>query len=149
MHEHDRLFPLHVGAVDLLLFMDRENCHVILLWVCRLGQSVRFSRSMHLARTPDDQSRSFCIDFGTLENVLVVCQHLCYHQGMKSEEASGVTGPFPKPSSIRVDPHGAYPTSVSGLTILSRAKPTLRSVMSYHELCFSCERCKRCFSALS
>src|SRR5579864_8900296 len=82
-------------------------------WVCRLGQSVRLSRSMHLASTPDDQSRSFCIDFGTLENVLVVCQHMCYHQGMKSEEASGVTGPFPKPSSIRVDTHGAYPTSVS------------------------------------
>jgi len=33
--EHDRLLPLRVGAVDLLLFMDRENCHVMLLWVGR------------------------------------------------------------------------------------------------------------------
>jgi hypothetical protein len=33
---------------------------------------------------------------GTLENVLVVCQHICYHKGVKSEEASGDTGPFPQ-----------------------------------------------------
>src|ERR1051326_7091172 len=32
MYEDDRLFPLHVGMVDLLLFMHRENCHIILLW---------------------------------------------------------------------------------------------------------------------
>src|SRR5437588_8927785 len=30
--EHDRLLPLRVGAVDLLLFMGRENCHSVLLW---------------------------------------------------------------------------------------------------------------------
>jgi len=48
MHEHDRLQARGVGAVDLLLFMDRENCHVVLLWVCRLGQSVRLSRSLLL-----------------------------------------------------------------------------------------------------
>src|SRR2546421_3262742 len=46
--EHDRLLPLRVGAVDLLLFMDRENCHLVLLWVCWLGQSVRLSRSLFL-----------------------------------------------------------------------------------------------------
>src|SRR6266704_2301051 len=49
--EHDRLQSRGVGAVDFLLFMVREICHVILLWVCRLGQSVRFSRSMYLAKT--------------------------------------------------------------------------------------------------
>src|SRR6266699_4110677 len=113
MHEHDRLFPLHVGAVDLLLFMDRENCHVILLWVCRLGQLVRFSRSLHLARTPDDQSRSFCIDFGTLENVLVVCQYMCYHQGTKSEEASGVDFSFPQTFLHQRGPAWSVSTSVS------------------------------------
>src|SRR5438067_10721546 len=46
VYEHDRLHSRGVGAVDLLLFMDRENCHIVLLWVCRLGQSVRFSRSI-------------------------------------------------------------------------------------------------------
>ncbi len=61
---------------------------------------------------------SSCIDFGTLENVLVVCQHVCSHKEMKSEEASGVDFPFPKPSSISVDPHGAYPTPVSILVKL-------------------------------
>src|SRR6266702_3487957 len=34
MDEHDRLHSRVVGAVDLLLFMDRENCHIVLLWVC-------------------------------------------------------------------------------------------------------------------
>src|SRR6266571_3262112 len=46
--EHDRLLPLRVGVVDFLLFMDRENCHLVLLWVCLLGQSVRLSLSMFL-----------------------------------------------------------------------------------------------------
>src|SRR5260370_34519583 len=46
--EHDRLLPLRVGAVDFLLFMVCENCHLVLLWVCRLGQSVRLSRSLLL-----------------------------------------------------------------------------------------------------
>ncbi len=48
MDEHDRLRSRGVGAVDLLLFMDRENCHSVLLWVCWLGQSVRLSRSLLL-----------------------------------------------------------------------------------------------------
>src|SRR6266566_2277611 len=34
MYEHDRLLSLRVGAVDLLLFMNRQICHVVLLWVC-------------------------------------------------------------------------------------------------------------------
>src|SRR6266571_3917209 len=34
MYEHDRLLPLRVGAVNLLLFMGRKICHVVLLWVC-------------------------------------------------------------------------------------------------------------------
>src|SRR2546429_10023130 len=46
--EHDRLLPLRVGAVDFLLFMVGENCHLVLLWVCRLGQSVRLSRLLLL-----------------------------------------------------------------------------------------------------
>ena len=33
--KHNRLLPRRVGAVDLLLFMGRKNCHVILLLVCR------------------------------------------------------------------------------------------------------------------
>src|SRR6266566_7402519 len=50
--------------------MDRENCHMVLLWVCRLGQSLRLSRSiaktlflafstrisLHLARVPQSQA---------------------------------------------------------------------------------------------
>src|SRR5207237_6656343 len=48
VYEHDRLQSRVVGAVDLLLFMNRENCHVVLLWVCRLGQSVRFTRFLHV-----------------------------------------------------------------------------------------------------
>ncbi len=35
VYEHDRLQSRVVGAVDLLLFMGRENCHFVLLWVCR------------------------------------------------------------------------------------------------------------------
>src|SRR6266851_1940157 len=33
VHEHDRLLPFRVGAVDLLLFMGREKCHSVLLVV--------------------------------------------------------------------------------------------------------------------
>src|SRR6266581_9251001 len=32
VYEHNRLLPLRVGAVDLLLFMGRENCHSVLLF---------------------------------------------------------------------------------------------------------------------
>jgi hypothetical protein len=35
VYEHDRLLPLRVGAVNLLLLLIRENCHVVLLWMCR------------------------------------------------------------------------------------------------------------------
>src|SRR6266702_8830101 len=34
MYEHDRLLPPRVGAVDLLLFMNRQICHIVLLWMC-------------------------------------------------------------------------------------------------------------------
>jgi hypothetical protein len=34
--------------------------------------------------------------YGDPEKVLAVCQHICYHKGVKSEEASGVTGLFPQ-----------------------------------------------------
>jgi hypothetical protein len=53
--EHDRLLPLLVGAVNLLLFMDRENGHIMLLWMCRLGQSVRLSRSLSGFSIPGTQ----------------------------------------------------------------------------------------------
>src|SRR5260221_7507761 len=33
----------------------------------------------------------------TRENILVVCQHICYHRGMKSKEESGVTDHSPDP----------------------------------------------------
>ncbi len=50
VYEDDRLFALRVGAVDLLLFLGRENCHVSYSFGCRLGQSVRLSRSLLLCR---------------------------------------------------------------------------------------------------
>src|SRR6266567_3952167 len=46
--EHDRLQSRGVGTVDFLLFMGRKNYHILLLWVCLLGPSVRCSRSLIL-----------------------------------------------------------------------------------------------------
>jgi hypothetical protein len=47
--EDDRLLPLRVGAVDLLLFMGREDCHVVLLplgvSVGSIGQIVPYNAS--------------------------------------------------------------------------------------------------------
>src|SRR5260370_37506155 len=50
VYEDHRLLPLLIGAVDLLLFLGRKNCHMVLLWVCQVAQSVRLSRSFLLRR---------------------------------------------------------------------------------------------------
>ena len=49
MHEDDRLLPLRVGAIDLLLFMGRTPL------VCRLGQSLRLPRSLFLRQESQSQ----------------------------------------------------------------------------------------------
>src|SRR5713226_7179162 len=57
VYEHDRLLPLRVGAVNLLLFMVCENCHgntPLGVLVGSIGEIVPFKSS---TRTPDDQKR--------------------------------------------------------------------------------------------
>src|SRR2546430_16462105 len=56
--EHDRLLPFRVSAVDLLLFMDRENCHMVLLRVCDLGQLLRFYHSNLLLQHESERTHS-------------------------------------------------------------------------------------------
>ncbi len=80
MYEHDRLLALRVGAVDLLLFIGRENCHVILLWVCRLGQSVRCTHPILLFALISERLKTSW-SFGNTSAII-------YNKGINSDERS-------------------------------------------------------------